>query len=269
MIYRMQRQIMQWPTLQPALLCLSRYLFLVGNYHPLARRSPCSSRSPAPHKKDPSAWWSTLLDRWPVFLSSHSIIYDDNNNDSSSLRSIIIIIKEWRCPWHCDILTTYGNIYSGNFLLADIDSAFTPCCWCCCVVEANSILEGCLLEADLFCSSSLLGDTTLVWFLVSNAAPLSPSGRTFFTPTSPPGWTSKYLHACLIHSSKPHLHTPLDYTSITHTTAAHSPHTHITHATAALTPHSQHSSHTRITHATAALSLHSYSQLQNEVARLH
>ena len=47
-------------------------------------------------------------------------------------------------------------------------SAFTPCCWCCCVVEANplsaetwfppiSILEGCLLEADLFCSSSILG----------------------------------------------------------------------------------------------------------------
>jgi len=77
---------------------------------------------------------------------------------------------------------------------------------------------------------------------------------------------SKYLHARLIHSSKPHLHTPLDYTytSITHTTAAHSPHTRITHATAALTPHSQHSSHTHITHATAALSLHSYSQLQNE-----
>ena len=159
-------------------------------------------------------------------------------------------------------------------------SAFTPCCWCCCVVEANplsaetrfppnSILEGCLLGGWfvlLFFSPWRHYSCMILSFQCCTSVSFRPD--IFYTHFSS-RLDSKYLHARLIHSSKPHLHTPLDYTSITHTTAAHSPHTRITHATAALTPHSQHSSHTRITHATAALSLHSYSQLQNEVARLH
>jgi len=159
-------------------------------------------------------------------------------------------------------------------------SAFTPCCWCCCVVEANplsaetwfppiSILEGCLLEADLFCSSSILGrhySCMILSFQCCTSVSFRPdifythfsSRLDFKIPTRTPHPQQQ--------TTPPH---PLGYTSITHTTAAHSPHTHITHATAALTPHSQHSSHTHITHATAALSLHSYTQLQNEVARLH